>query len=113
MARIAVVGTCASGKSSVAAALRARGHEAYSVAQEHSAIPRLWAHLSPDRVVYLAVGLDTLRLRRNDDSWPEWIYHLQLERLASAFQHADVVVDTDSNTIDQVVDEIVTSLGIE
>jgi hypothetical protein len=106
MARIAVVGTCASGKSSVVSALRDRGHDAYSVAQEHSAITRLWEHLAPDCVVYLSVELDTLRTRRDDPSWPEWIYRVQLDRLASARQNADIVIETDRRTIDQIADEV-------
>jgi gluconate kinase len=104
--RIAVVGTCASGKSSVVAELRQRGYDAYSVAQEHSAISRLWAHLSPDRVVYLEVELQTLRRRRDDMAWPEWIYHLQIERLESARQHADIVLATDELTVSEIVDTI-------
>lgn len=108
--KVAVVGTCASGKSSIVAALRERGLDAYSVAQEHSAISRLWDHLHPDRLVYLSISLDTLRARRDDDSWPEWIYQTQLERLSSAREHAHLVISTDSTTIDQVADAISSEL---
>jgi broad-specificity NMP kinase len=108
--RIAVVGTCASGKSSVVAALRALGYDAYAVAQEHSAIPRLWAHLDPDCVVYLTVSLDTLRARRADDAWPEWIYRTQLERLESARKHSDIVISTDAVSVTDVAATILRSL---
>ncbi|HUG17048.1 MAG TPA: hypothetical protein VMM78_18715 [Thermomicrobiales bacterium] len=111
MTRIAVVGTCASGKSTIVAALRDRGHDAYAVAQEHSAIPRLWAHLAPERLVCLTVGLETLRRRRGDEAWPAWIYQLQLERLDSARRHADVIVETDYVSVDVVVETIVSALS--
>jgi len=110
MARIAVVGTCASGKSTIVAALRERGHDAYSVAQEHSAIPRLWEHLAPEHLVCLSVRLETVRLRRGDEGWPEWIYRVQLERLASAMTHADVIVDTDDRSVDDVLLAILLAL---
>ncbi len=102
-AGVAVVGCCASGKSSVVAALRQAELNAWSVAQEHSAIAELWKHLAPDRLVYLDVSLETLRRRRDNDQWPSWIYDVQHERLANARQHADVVIDTDDLTIDQIV----------
>lgn len=106
MTRIAIVGTCASGKTSISSALRNRGHDAYAVAQEHSAIPELWAHLKPERVVYLEASLKTVRRRRDDDAWPEWIYHVQVARLANARDSADLIVVTDDMTPDQIVEQI-------
>ena len=109
--RVAVVGTCASGKTSVVAALRDYGLDAYAVAQEHSAITALWRHLEPDRLVYLDNRLETIQRRRNDDSWPDWIYQLQLERLHDAREQADVVIATDDLDIDETVRHILTALG--
>ena len=40
--RIAVVGPCASGKSTFAKALKAAGYEARHPAQEHSYVPNMW-----------------------------------------------------------------------
>ncbi len=108
--RVAVVGTCASGKTSVVAALRERGIDAYAVAQEHSAIATLWQHLEPDRLVYLDNRLDTVRRRRDDDSWPEWIYQLQQQRLRNARDQANVVVKTDDLDIDEIVSRILGDL---
>lgn len=104
--RVAVVGTCASGKTSVVAALREHGIDAYAVAQEHSAIATLWRHLEPDRLVYLDNHLDTVRRRRDDAFWPEWIYQLQQQRLRDARDQAHVVVTTDDLDIDEIVDRI-------
>jgi gluconate kinase len=109
--RVAVVGTCASGKTSVTEALKALDFDAWAVAQEHSVIADLWNHQQPDRLVYLANSLDTIRRRRNDDRWPAWIYETQLERLAPARASADVVVDTDDLDLDAVVSRIVAFLG--
>lgn len=108
--RVAVVGTCASGKTSVVAALRERGIDAYAVAQEHSAIAALWRHLEPDRLVYLDNRLETIQRRRDDDSWPAWIYQLQLQRLRDARERADVVVATDDIDLDETVRHILVSL---
>lgn len=109
--RVAVVGSCAAGKSSVVAGLRERGLEAYSVAQEHSAVHDLWKHLGPDRVVYLDVSLDGVRARRDDPSWPVWIYEAQQERLRDARAHANVVVVTDGRDVGEVVETVMAVLS--
>lgn len=108
--KVAVVGTCASGKTSVTTALKERGFDAYAVAQEHSAIPNLWNHQQPERVVFLENSLETVRRRRADDVWPEWIYQVQLKRLAAARNHADIVVTTDDLSLNDVVDMVVEQL---
>jgi hypothetical protein len=110
---IVVVGFCASGKSSLVEALRARGVDARSVAQEHSIVSDLWNHGRPDLVVFLDVDLDNVRKRRANPNWPEWIYALQRERLTSARSRADVVVDTSTKTEDQVLAVVVNYLRLD
>ncbi|MEX1157977.1 MAG: hypothetical protein WEC79_03480, partial [Thermomicrobiales bacterium] len=78
---------------------------------EHSGIPELWRHLGPDRLVLLDTSLLTVRARRGDDAWPEWIYDVQQERLVYARAHADLVVTTDALSLDQVVDAIISGLA--
>ena len=109
--RVAVVGSCASGKTSVVARLREHQIDAWAVAQEHSAIQELWRHLGPDRLVFLDTTIETVRIRRQDDNWPEWIFNLQQERLADARHHADVIVPTDDLTLDDVVARILRALA--
>jgi adenylate kinase family enzyme len=105
--RIAVVGPCASGKSTLVSRLTARGVDAYAVGQEHSDVPDLWARRAPDRLVLLDLSLNTLRARRSNPFWPRWVYERQLVRLIDARAHADLIVDTDR--LDQVeVAELVT-----
>lgn len=108
--RVAVVGHCASGKSTVVAALRDRGFDAWAVAQEHSAVADLWRRQSPDALVYLDVSLESIRARRGDPQWPRWLYDVQAARLAAARQEADIVVSTDSTPAEGVVAQIVTAL---
>jgi len=99
---VVVVGYCASGKSSVVAALRERGFEAEAVAQEHSEIDDLWNHHHPDIVIFLDVDVEQIRIRRDNPHWPAWIYALQAERLVSARVRADLVVDTTVNDLEAV-----------
>jgi hypothetical protein len=92
--RVAIVGPCASGKSTLTAALQARGIDAHACAQEHSAVPHLWALSEPDILIYLSVDLPTLRRRRRDPSWPASIFAAQQRRLVHALAHCDVYIDT-------------------
>lgn len=92
--RVVVVGSCATGKSTLVAALRAAGVDAYVCAQEHSEIPTLWKRGDPDFVVALEADLETVRRRRNAANWPEEIYRAQRRRLRNACSHADLVIDT-------------------
>ena len=63
--RVAVVGPCASGKSTLTAALRAAGYEARMPAQEHSYVPDMWRRLvDPDVLIYLDISYEALRERR-------------------------------------------------
>ena len=91
--KFVVVGSCASGKTTMVAALREQGLDASVVAQEHSAVPDLWNHAKPDVLVYLDVDLRTVRERRSS-TWSEAIYEAQQGRLQHARNAADVIIDT-------------------
>ena len=108
--RVAIVGTCASGKSTIASALNERGFDAYIVGQEHSEIRHLWSRRSPDALVFLEISLEAVRSRRSAD-WPEWLYMRQRSRLSSAREHADVIVDTSTEDVQVSLDRIVTGLA--
>jgi len=91
--KIAVIGPCASGKSTLVRSLCAAGYDARVCAQEHSEIPTLWEHGHPDMVIALAINLATLRHRRGDE-WLEALYITQLRRLTRAVDAAFVVLNT-------------------
>jgi len=108
--RIAVVGVCAAGKTTLVQRLRAAGYDAVQCGQEHSYVPQMWQLLTrPEVLIYLSASLDVVRHRR----WPplrRFIYEAQLERLAHAKAHADLVVDTDDRTRDGVARVVMDAL---
>lgn len=100
--RIAVVGGCASGKSTVVAELQRIGYSAYIVGQEHSGVKSLWTAQSPDAVVFLHIAFDEVKQRRGDH-WPEWLYLKQQERLSEARASADIQIDTAKHSVDETI----------
>jgi GTPase SAR1 family protein len=101
--RIALVGPCASGKSSLAQALRADGYEVRQPAQEHSFAPDMWQRLSrPDILIFLDVDYHHFQLRRpNNPGGPDY-YAEQHRRLSHARTHCNFYVDTSGLTIEGV-----------
>ena len=108
--RVAVVGPCASGKSTLTAALRAAGYEARQPAQEHSYVPDMWRRLvDPDVLIYLDISYEALLERR-----PHFGERAYLERekarLAHARAHADLVVDTSALAAEAVAAQVMSLL---
>ena len=100
--RIMVVGNCAAGKSTLSRALRDLGYDAKGFAQEHSYSARVWRRREPHVLILLQCSLDTIRTRRNI-RWGEVEYQQQLEILADARAHADLVIHTDDLTPDELI----------
>ena len=101
---IGVVGPCGAGKTTLIASLRQAGYEARHIAQEHSYVKDMWKRLTnPDILVYLHVSYPLTMSRRRMD-WTEKEYEEQLNRLRHARQYADVYVDTDELSQQQVLD---------
>lgn len=93
--RVAVVGACAAGKSTLVAALREAGYDAQHVAQEHSYVPDMWKRVSrPDVLVYLDVDYESIRERRPRMRFRQDDLAEQKQRLEHARQHSDLYVDT-------------------
>jgi deoxyadenosine/deoxycytidine kinase len=107
--RVAVVGHCASGKSTLVTALRREGFDANAVAQEHSGIAWLWRHSAPDVLIYLDVPLATVRDRRGQE-WPQAVYDAQEERLTEARAHADLIIDTATMNIREMTAHVLSFL---
>ncbi len=111
--KIGVVGPCAAGKSTLIASLKKHGYEVRHIAQEHSYVPSMWRRISnPDILIFLDVSyeLSTHRRRLN---WTEAEYAEQHHRLRDARQHADLYIDTNPLTPEQVLKRVLTFLEIE
>lgn len=92
--KVAVVGVCASGKSTLVKNLRKAGIDAYSVSQEHSCVKKLWNHQKPDFLVVLDVSIAEVRKRRTVRWGEDWLV-IQRERLSDARSNADLFIQTD------------------
>ncbi len=102
---VAIVGVCASGKSTLVKNLRDFGIDAYNVAQEHSCIKKFWQRRKPDVVIMIDVTLEAIRKRRNV-SWDEQRLIVQHERLEDAKQNADLYIQTDLLSKEMVVQKV-------
>jgi hypothetical protein len=66
-------------------------------------VPDMWLRIThPDFLVYLQVSYANT-LRRRKLNWTEAEYQEQLYRLRHAREHADLIVETDALTEEQVV----------
>jgi cytidylate kinase len=110
---VAVVGPCASGKSTLVAALRVAGYEARQPAQEHSYVPDMWRRLvDPDVLIYLDLSYAAYRQRRpKDDAGPEYL-KMQRARLGHARAHANLVIDTSRLTAEAVATRVLAALSV-
>ncbi len=106
MVQIGVVGPCGAGKSTLVRALRERGIAAREIAQEHSGVPAMWQRLTrPERLVYLDVSRETAERRLARELPPAW-WEEMTARLAHARAHADLVVETDNRTPQEVLEQV-------
>jgi thymidylate kinase len=102
--RIAVVGVCGSGKTTLVNRMRARGCDACRVLQEHSYVPDMWQRITrPDLLIYLDASLETIRVRRDDPDWPAWMFEQEVERLRHARVHCDLYIRTDMLAPEEVM----------
>ena len=100
--RIAVIGHCAAGKSTLVNGLRDAGIDAHASAQEHSVVPHLWKHLHPDLLIFLDVDLETVQQRRGG-SWPATIFSLQERRLTPSRSLADLEIQTSQTDVEETL----------
>ncbi len=105
---IGIVGPCGAGKSTLVSGLRADGYNARHIAQEHSYVADMWRRLTnPDILIYLEVSYENTIARRKLD-WTMDEYLEQNRRLRHARQYADLVIDTNTLTVQQVHDKALT-----
>jgi deoxyadenosine/deoxycytidine kinase len=94
--RIAIVGPCGAGKTTLARNLKARGCDAEECAQEHSHVQAMWQRIArPDVLIYLDASLPTIRKRLNVD-WEQSYLDEMNRRLTHARTHAHFTLPTDN-----------------
>jgi shikimate kinase len=111
--RIALVGPCGAGKSTLGNRLRALGYDCHEPAQEHSGVPDMWRRFSrPDALIFLDATVETIavRLRRND--FTDDVLAEQHRRLHHARAHCDFYLLTDDLTPEQIQKQVLDFLKI-
>lgn len=111
--KIAIVGPCSSGKSSLRQALHTAGYtNVRNPAQEHSYVPAMWQKLvNPDLLIYLDVDYPAAVARRpRSTGSPDYLAE-QKRRLAHARQHAHFYIDTSPHTPEQVSEAVLKFLA--
>jgi len=92
---IGVVGPCAAGKTTLVDGLNRLGIKCRHIAQEHSYVPAMWKKITnPDVLVYLDVSYP-LTITRRQLNWTQAEYQEQLHRLRDARAKADIFIQTD------------------
>jgi hypothetical protein len=99
---VAVVGNCASGKTTLVGNLHRLGYRAVNVPQEHSDIRRLWRYKEPDLLVLLSCTYATAKKRRPNFAWSEKQLAVQRQRLALAREECDLYIVTDDLSREEV-----------
>ena len=101
---VGVVGPCGAGKSTLVQGLERAGYDCRHIAQEHSYVPYMWRRITnPAILIFLTASYPVCTARRRLN-WTKEDYFEQLRRLAHARQHADLVVETDRLSAEQVLD---------
>lgn len=101
--RIAIVGPCSSGKSTLGKALLARGYTVRQPAQEHSLVPDMWQRVSkPDLLIYLDVDYEHARQRRPYHDGGLERYQNQTQSLSHARTHCDLYLNTNDLSPEEV-----------
>ncbi len=104
--RIAIVGPCAAGKSTLVGRLQTLGYDAHDCAQEHSHVQTMWRRITnPDVLVYLDANLSTIRRRLRVD-WDQAYLDELNRRLTDARTHSDLYLVTDNLSIEEVLGRI-------
>jgi cytidylate kinase len=100
---IGIVGPCGAGKSTLLAGLEKHGYVCRHIAQEHSYVQAMWQIITkPELLIYLHASFPVGTARRKLN-WQEKDHTEQLRRLTHAREHADLLIETDDLTPEQVL----------
>lgn len=73
-------------------------------------MPDMWQRIAkPDVLIYLDVGYDTVRQRREIDWEADWLA-IETGRLVHAREHCDLYILTDHLTADEVAAQVLSFL---
>jgi deoxyadenosine/deoxycytidine kinase len=104
---IGVVGPCGAGKSTLIEGLARLGYRTRHIAQEHSYVKDMWKRLTnPNILVFLDASYTVICQRRKLD-WTEVDWQEQQRRLNHAREHADLYVETDLLSREEVLEKVV------
>jgi RNase adaptor protein for sRNA GlmZ degradation len=107
---IGIVGPCSAGKSTLIRALEDRGYPAKHIAQEHSFVPDMWKRITnPGQLIYLDVSYQT-SMRRRPLAMSDAEFEEQARRLRHARQFADLYIDTEHLSPEQVLEQVLAFL---
>ena len=107
---VGIVGPCGSGKSTLVEGLEKQGYPCRHIAQEHSYVQVMWQRIArPDILIYLHASFPVSTARRKLN-WQKEDHEEQLRRLEHARQHANLWIDTDPLTPEQVLQKALTFL---
>ena len=110
---IGIVGPCGAGKSTLLAGLERHGYVCRHIAQEHSYVQSMWQIFTkPELLIYLHASFPVSTARRKLN-WQEKDHVEQLRRLAHAREHADLLIETDNLTPEQVLQKALDFLSNE
>ena len=104
---IGVVGPCGAGKTTLTEALDAQGYTTRHIAQEHSYVKDMWKRITnPDVLIFLQASFSVTKQRRSKMIyWTPADYEEQRRRLSHALTHADLIIETDPLSIQEVLEK--------
>jgi guanylate kinase len=99
---IGIVGPCGSGKSTLMAGLEKHGYRCRHIAQEHSYVKHMWKTITnPDILIFLQCSFHNSTSRRKLN-WVLTDFEEQQRRLSHAYEHANIIIDTEGLTAEEV-----------
>jgi len=106
--KIAIVGPCSSGKSTLRKSLLAAGYRTVkNPTQEHSYVKDMWQRITnPDILIYLDVDYPATLIRRPHIDLGEQRVITQNQRLSHAREHADFYLDTSPLTPTEISEKV-------